>query len=110
MTDSTPNDPSQNIPPMDFSTLILSIASSCMVSLGMMPSENNNEEPPVDLPTAKQFIDILGVLEEKTKNNLSKEETTLLEKLLYDLRLTFVDREEKPQSSIITPESTIITP
>jgi hypothetical protein len=79
--------------PMDFSTFIMSLATSAMVNLGEVPNPDSDQVAK-DLPAAKQIIDILGVLEEKTRGNLSESEQKLLTSLLYDLRVKFVDAEQ----------------
>jgi hypothetical protein len=79
----------QLLPPMDFTTFCLSLASSAMIHLGDAPSPETGRAEK-SLPLAKQTIDILVLLEEKTRNNLTPEETKLLQTLLYDLRLRYV--------------------
>jgi hypothetical protein len=84
------------LPALDFSTYMLSIASSAMISLGQLAGPNGEVEP-ADLEQAKQLIDILGLLEDKTRGNLDQAEERLLQSLLYDLRVAFVDaRAAKP--------------
>ena len=78
--------------PIDFSTHVLSLASSAMVALGKMPSPSG-ETIATDLQAAKYLIDVLGVLEIKTKGNLDESESKLLQSLLYDLRVAYVDAE-----------------
>lgn len=75
--------------PMDFSTFVLSVGTSALVALGRAPQPEDGALR-VDLPMAKQNIDILCMLREKTKGNLSAEEQHLLETLLYDLRMGFI--------------------
>lgn len=72
-----------------FSVLVTSIASSAAISLGLAPNPNSGKAEP-DRAMAKFNIDLLGVLQEKTKNNLSAEEQQLINHLLQDLRLKFV--------------------
>lgn len=72
-----------------FETFALSLASSAMLHLGAMPDPETNE-PRQNLPLAKQTIDILSMLEEKTRGNLTPHEDKLLGTLLYDLRLRYV--------------------
>ncbi|MBT8495996.1 MAG: DUF1844 domain-containing protein [Deltaproteobacteria bacterium] len=79
--------------PIDFSTFIMSLASSAMVNLGKIEAPDG-ETPPADLQAAKQIIDILGILEDKTKGNLSDSEGKLLTSLLYDLRVQYVDAQK----------------
>jgi hypothetical protein len=78
------------LPPLDFSTFLLSLASSAMVNLGMVPPPDGGTTHQ-DLPAAKQIIDILGILEEKTRGNLEQAEDKLLHSLLYDLRVHYCD-------------------
>ena len=78
---------------MDFSTFVLSLGSSAMVNLGQVPPPDG-EKAAVDLPAAKQIIDILGVLEEKTRGNLDDSEEKLLKSLLYELRIHYVDAQK----------------
>jgi len=86
------NERPESLAPMDFSTFVLSLGSSAMVNLGkVQPPEGMASA--VDLAAAKQIIDILGILEEKTKGNLTDSEAKLLGSLLYDLRVQYVDAE-----------------
>ena len=78
--------------PIDFSTHVLSLASSAMVALGKMAAPGG-EPIAVDLQAAKYLIDVLGMLQDKTKGNLDESETKLLQSLLYDLRVAYVDAE-----------------
>lgn len=76
------------LPEIDFTTFVLSLVTSVMISLG--ESEHPEGGRKKDLPMAKQTIDILGMLRDKTQGNLTKEEKKLLDEVLYDLRLRFV--------------------
>ena len=78
------------LPPADFSTFILSLGSSALIHLGDLepPGEDAKRR---DLPMAKHTIDLLTLLRQKTKSNLTPEEDKLLESLLYDLRLRYVE-------------------
>lgn len=77
------------LPPIDFTTFCLSLASSAMIHLGQSPSPETGKTDK-SLPLAKQTIDILALLEEKTRGNLTAEESKLLSTVLYDLRMRFV--------------------
>ncbi len=84
--------------PIDFYTFVLSLASSAFVHLGDAPNPETGEPGPPDLPLAQQTIDILAMLRDKTKGNLTPEEEKFLENLLTDLRLRFVQRSTgKPE-------------
>jgi hypothetical protein len=78
-------------PTIDFYTFCLSLGSSAFVHLGDAPHPESGE-PTQNLVLAKQTIDILGMLQEKTKGNLTTEEERFLENLLLDLRLRYVTR------------------
>lgn len=77
-------------PPVDFHTFVLSLGSSALLHLGEIENPNDGVSQK-DLPLAKHTIDILAMLEEKTKGNLSTAEEKLIESLLYDLRLRYVE-------------------
>jgi hypothetical protein len=89
-----PEEAPRALPPLDFSTLVLSMASAAMVQLGNVPGPDGSAGP-LDLDAAKQAIEILGILEEKTRGNLDEAEEKLLKSLLYDLRVAFVDARGK---------------
>jgi len=79
--------------PVDFSTHVLSLASTALIALGRMP-DPDGESHPQDLETARHLIDVLGMLEHKTKGNLAQAEQKLLASLIYDLRVAYVDAEK----------------
>ena len=83
----------RSLPPLDFSTFVLSLASTVAVHLGQAAGPDE-ELVAVDLASAKQIIDILGMLAEKTRGNLEEAEEKLLTSLLYDLRVQYVDAEK----------------
>ena len=79
------------MPPVEitFASFIYSLTTSALIALGELP-EPTSERTEVNLPLAKQTIDILGILQEKTAGNLTDEEHNLLSNLLYDLRMRYV--------------------
>lgn len=79
------------MPPVDFATFVLSLGSSALLHLGELDEPTSGAKPKIDLGMAKHTIDVLVMLQEKTKGNLSSAEATLLENLLFDLRLRFVE-------------------
>ncbi len=89
---STPDSDGQHatLDPVDFSTHVLSLASSAMVALGKMPAPGGETMAP-DFETARHLIDVLAMLEVKTRGNLDESESRLLQSLVYDLRVAFVD-------------------
>jgi len=72
-----------------FATLVLSLSTQVLMCLGEIP-EAPGAEPSQDLDAARNIIDLLAVLEQKTKGNLTEDEHALLERILYDLRMRFV--------------------
>lgn len=77
------------LPPANFTGLLIGLATSAFIHLGGSPDQGQDQVRP-DLPAAKHAIDLLGVLQAKTKGNLEEEEEALLTTLLYDLRLKYV--------------------
>lgn len=77
------------MPKPDFSTFVLSLASSALVQLGEVPDPASGQVGE-DLVLAKHSIDILSMLQDKVKNGLTPDESRLLEGLLYELRMKFV--------------------
>ncbi|HEY2902709.1 MAG TPA: DUF1844 domain-containing protein [Polyangia bacterium] len=77
-------------PAVDFHTFVLSLGSSALLHLGELEPPDGGE-PEKDLSLAKHTIDILTMLEAKTRGNLTAAEEKLMESLLYDLRLRYVN-------------------
>ena len=73
-----------------FSTFILSLSTSALVHLGELPDPLSNTKE-INLQLAKQTISIIEMLKEKTEGNLTKEEENLIDSVLYDVRLKFVN-------------------
>ncbi|MFH0855168.1 MAG: DUF1844 domain-containing protein [Candidatus Omnitrophota bacterium] len=85
------------IPPVpDFKFFISTLSLQATIFLGQVPNPvtQKSEE---DLPQAKFIIDTLGMLQEKTKSNLDKEEQSLLENLLYELRRAYLSKQQVKQ-------------
>lgn len=78
------------LPPADFLTLVEFLAQQ--VSMYMGEPDPMGRAIPANFPLAAMFIDLLGVLQEKTKGNLTLEESQLLDQLLYTLRLQYVQK------------------
>jgi hypothetical protein len=75
---------------IDFSTLVFSLATGAFIHMGLSP-DPATKQTEKSLPLAKQNIDILSLLQEKTKGNLTDDEQKLLENLLTEVRLRFVE-------------------
>jgi hypothetical protein len=89
-------------PQVSFIAFVLSLASNAAVHFGDLPDPLTNETRAPDLEAAAQLIDLLAMLEEKTRGNLSPEERRLLDQVIFELRMRYVD-VKKAQSPIILP-------
>ena len=83
------SDESPPMPEINFATFVVSLNASALLHLGAIEDPNTGQTDK-NLPMAKQTIDILSMLEEKTVGNLSKDEENLLKNILYDLRIIYV--------------------
>jgi hypothetical protein len=81
-------------PELNFSTFVFSLGTSAMFHFGDFP-DPATKKAERNLEAAKQTIDILGILKDKTKGNLNDEEGRLLESLLYELRMRYVRETAK---------------
>ncbi|MCK9602861.1 MAG: DUF1844 domain-containing protein [Candidatus Omnitrophica bacterium] len=82
------------IPPEpDFSFFITTLSLQASIALGVIPNPATNAKEE-DSSQAKFLIDTLGMLKEKTKGNLTAEETSLLENVLYELRMQYVNKSK----------------
>ena len=93
---------------INFASFVLSLAHTAAVHFGDVPDPMTGAESEPNLPAAQQMIEILALLEEKTRGNLTAQERQLLEQLLYELRMRYVEAEkaapaERSQSRIIIP-------
>jgi len=78
-------------PALTFSTFVMSLVTQALALLGEIPDPVDGQVH-VDLEAARQLIDMLGILSEKTRGNLDAGEAALLDGALYDLRMQYVDR------------------
>jgi hypothetical protein len=77
------------LPEIDFTHFVFSISTSVLIQLGEV-RDPFTQKTAKNLPLAKQTIDLIGMLKEKTKGNLTPEEAKLIESILYDLRMRYV--------------------
>jgi hypothetical protein len=84
----------ESLPSIDFATFIVSLSHSALLHMGDAPHPETNKIE-TSLPLARQTIDLLGLLEEKTKGNLTGAEERLLTQVLFDLRMRFVEAQKK---------------
>jgi hypothetical protein len=85
-----PQSESEPVEPVTLSTFVLGLSTQALLLLGEIPDPESGT-PVRDLVGAKHMIDILGILKEKTRNNLEQAEEALLESVLYDLRMRYVE-------------------
>jgi hypothetical protein len=79
---------------LTFSGFVLSLASTAAVHFGDLPDPATGRKGETDLSAASRIIEVLGMLQQKTKGNLINEEERLLDDLLYELRLRFVQAQQ----------------
>lgn len=90
---------------LSFAAFVLSLAHTAAVHFGDAPDPVSGQTAPANLPAAQQMIDILSLLEQKTRGNLTAEERQLLEAILYELRLRFVEVRTKGGGGSPVPPS-----
>ncbi len=87
-------DPDHELPQIDFPTFVLSLSHSALMHLGEAPHPEDGRVER-NMPLAKQNIDLLGLLEEKTKGNLTGDEERLLTQVLFDVRMRYMELSKK---------------
>ena len=95
---SSPSD-EKKAPALDFNALVLSLGSSVIVHLGEAPDPTTGKKPEkADFAMAQQSIDLLTMLQEKTRGNLTADEARFLENMLFDLRMLYVQVSKRTAS------------
>lgn len=89
MSENTPEEE-----PVAFTSFIMSLATQVLVQLGEMPPPQGMEIP-LDLEAARQTIDIMTMLQRRTKGNLSQEESRFMEEVLHSLRISFINAKKR---------------
>lgn len=79
------------LPPVDFNTFVLSLSTSALIHMGIAPGPDGIRAAEPDLSLARQTIDLIALLREKTRGNLTGEEERLLDQVLFDLKMRFVE-------------------
>jgi hypothetical protein len=82
------------LPEINFSTFVISLSTQALMHLGEIPNPLSGKVED-DIPVAKQMIDIIKVLHEKTRGNLDQGEEKLMEDVLFDLRMKYVEAVKK---------------
>jgi len=80
--------------PANFATLVSYLSTTAMFQLGLLPGPGG-ERIPADFPNARRTIDLLEVLQQKTQGNLTEDEVRMLQEVLYELRLSFVETSQR---------------
>jgi hypothetical protein len=80
----------ESLPTVDFTTFVLSLSHSALMHMGEAPNPENDSVVK-NLPLARQTIDLIALLEEKTKGNLTGEEERIVGQILFDLRMRYVE-------------------
>jgi hypothetical protein len=82
------------VPEITFATFVVGLSTEALVHLGELP-DPHSEQSAADLPAAQQLIDIIAMLEDKTRGNLDRDEQAMLESILFDLRMKYVERARR---------------
>lgn len=92
----------QEQPGISFAGFVISLATTAAVHFGDIADPNTGERHEPDLVSANQMIDLISLLQDKTKGNLTADEAKLVDDLLYELRMRFVQAQQG-ESRIIQP-------
>ena len=95
---------------INFVAFVLSLAHTAAVHFGDVPDPASGARTEPNLAAAQQMIDILALMEEKTRGNLTAEERQLLEQVLFELRMRFVEIQNGPGAAAAETKSRIILP
>jgi hypothetical protein len=79
---------------VSFAGFVLSLATTAAVHFGDLADPNTGEHEPPDLAAAHQMIELIALLQEKTKGNLTSDEAKLVDDLLYELRMRYVQAQQ----------------
>src|SRR5262245_4061441 len=92
--DSAADEAKGSLPEINFSTFVIGLSTQALMNLGEFANPLTGKVE-ADVPVAKQMIDILGMLKEKTAGNLNASESRLMEDILFDLRMKYVEAVKK---------------
>lgn len=84
-------------PSVSFAHFILSLGTTAAIHFGDLPDPSTGDVGETNLQAASQMIELIAMLQEKTRGNLEPAESKLLEDLLYDLRMRFVQAQQQPR-------------
>ena len=91
------------LPAADFTTIVSMLATQAMLNLGTLPNPMTGKTDR-NLPQAKHAIDLIEVLQEKTKGNCNPQEEVMLKSLLHELRMTYVASQDQPSGEEVEQE------
>ncbi len=94
VADAATQSQQEHLPEISFSTFVISLSTQALMQLGEIKNPLS-EKLETDIAGAKQMIDILGMLQEKTRGNLATDEQSLIEDILFDLRMKYVEAVKK---------------
>jgi hypothetical protein len=94
---------SEPLPQLSFTAFVLSLARTAAIHFGDLPDPISGRPAEQNLEGAAQMIEILSLLDQKTRGNLTAEERQVLEQVLYELRLRFVEARQDTARRIIEP-------
>ena len=98
------------LPPATFDFLVLSLKTQIEVHLGLLYFGDEKERPEPEFRMARHSIDLLAMIQEKTRGNLALEEQRLIENALTELRFRFVQALEQHQKKAAGAAETVVTP
>lgn len=93
-TEPAGNPSQESLPEINFSTFVIGLSTQALMNLGEIANPLTGKVE-MDVPVAKQMIDILGMLKDKTRGNLNASENQLMEDILFDLRMKYVEAVRK---------------
>jgi uncharacterized protein DUF1844 len=88
---------------LSFTAFVLSLASTAAIHFGDLPDPVTGKSGEVDIDGASQMIEILALLDQKTRGNLTAEERQVLEQVLYELRMRYVQAKAAEKRIIVEP-------
>ncbi|MBF6569278.1 MAG: DUF1844 domain-containing protein [Candidatus Binataceae bacterium] len=85
----------ESLPEITFASFVIGLSTQALVHLGEIPDPMSGQTRR-DLPEAQQLIDLIGILQEKTRGNLDSDEASMLQAILFDLRMKYVELADTP--------------
>jgi len=102
VTDAAGGEGAERLPAIDLSTFVLSLSTTALYQLGLVPDPTSGQRADVDLVLAQQTIATLEMLRLKTRGNLEPDEMNLFDSLLDELRVRFVEVKDGLTGGVVT--------